>query len=260
MSETQEDPVAEDPVVPAADPVEPEAEQQTEQAADDTEAEQVATEEQPEDAKPKPQRDRRFANLRARTTSLEAELAEERTKRAAAEALLNANNQDDAPPARSTETVEQAAERLLAQRHLNDRLTEIDTAGRAIEGWDEAKATMTSLGAVNNAAFLEALSVTPEAEKVFAELAEDTDLLTALLKKTPVAMAAEMGRMAAKIETRTKTTAAPGRPLSAAPRPVTPVHAPAVTPTFDPYKKGVTLEEFIAHRKKTAPARLGGQR
>lgn len=252
MSETTEAPVAEEPVDNAA-PVEAEATQPTEQAETQPEG---AEAEQAEDPKPKVNRgDRRFANLTARTATLEQELAEQRRRAEAAEALLHANKSDD-PPARQApiESVEQAARRLLEQDHFNARLTEIDTAGKVLDGWEDAKATMTSLGATNNQAFLEALAATPGAERVFAELADDTDTLTSLLKKTPVAMAAEMGRMAAKIESK----AVPVKPLSSAPRPIAPV-SPSANKEPDIYDPNTSMKEYVALREKSAPRRLGGR-
>jgi hypothetical protein len=74
---------------------------------------------------------------------------------------------------------------------------------------------------------MQALVEVPGASKVVAHLADDADALVELLGKSPVAMAAAMGRMAAELNRPVATR------LSNAPRPAAPVTPAVVTPEID---------------------------
>ncbi len=256
MSETAE-PLIEEPVAPAPEPVvDTPVDQPTDQQVTDPADPEPTTEPAPKSKSS----DRRFANLSARNTTLERQLADEHTARLAAEALLAARQEgsDDPAPKPSSETVEQAAARLVAQRDFDSKRRTIITNGAKEFGdadWNEKTDTLTALGAVSNPHFMDALVDIPNAPQLIAALVEDTDALINLLNRTPVSMAAEMGRMAAKIETQAAT---PAKPLSRAPNPVLPVQRAAVVPAVDPYRIK-TIEDWKAYREKTAPKRLGGR-
>jgi hypothetical protein len=214
-----------------------------------------ADEPKPEpEPKPKPkQSDRRFAHLTARIDA-EARRAEEAERRAtAAEALLNArgNGEDDAPPkpratASHPDSVEAAAERLIAQRAQASRLAEIDRSGKAefgAEAWDEAKSTMTMLQASTNDKFLEALAETDNPHKIFAALAEDPDTLVTLLAETPAKIAAKLVKMDSKM-----SAPAPKPVVSSAPKPAAPITQGAALKEINPFDddqvKGMPMSEW----------------
>lgn len=212
-----------------------------------------------QDPAPKVSReDRRFANLTARNVALANDLASKDAELQAARALLEAKKPEEDAPANG-ETVEQAATRLIADRDFAARKDAVVAAGYkefGKEEWDQHTDTLHSLGATNNTNFIAALIELPNAPQLVAALAEDTDALVSILKKPPVSMAAEMGRMAAKIEAQ--ATEKPKAPLSAAPTPVVPVKTPTVVREVDPYQIK-TAADWKAYREKTAPRRLGGK-
>jgi hypothetical protein len=76
----------------------------------------------------------------------------------------------------------------------------------------------------------------------------------ALLRKSPAAMAAHLGRLDAKME----TTAAPR--ASSAPKPPAPLRTPAVQPEPDLYDEKLSMKEWAALWDKQAPRSLGGRR
>ena len=201
--------------------------------------------------------ERRFAILTSRlATEAEARAAAER-RAEAAEALLNAGKEKPAAiPTQPGETVEQAAERIVAQRDYDSRRNALVAAGEkelGKEAWAEKTGFLHDLGATGNQAFMQAIVAVPGATKLVAHLADDPDALATLLTKPPVAMAAEMGRMAAELTRPTP------RPLSNAPRPATPVQAAAVVAEPDAYDEKLSMSEYVALRRKTAPRHLGGQ-
>jgi len=185
---------------------------------------------------PKPkQADRRFAAMTAKLAAEATARAEAEKRADAAEALLRAGKPDgDTKPVTRQPSVEEAAEKLLQEREFNTKIKAIDLAGKkefGHEAWEDAKNTMTSLGASGNTAFLAALAETEHPQKIFAQLAEDTDTLLSLMNKSPAAMAAQLGRMDAKM-----AQPAPTKPLSAAPRPPAPVTSGGVTAKeIDPF-------------------------
>lgn len=212
------------------------------------------------DLAPKPkQGDRRFAQVTARlaTESAAREAAERRAE--AAEALLRASRPDETPtPPAPVVDREAEISAVIAQRELNARLSQIDAQGKKNIGadeWENAKATLTAMGATGNAAFLQALAEAEVPEKVFAALADDPDGLDALLKKSPTALAAAVGRMDAKLAA---PPPAPVRPLSAAPRPAVPLQPAAVLPEIDPFGAGedkMSMAEWNAAFEKTETAK-----
>jgi len=217
---------------------------------------------EPEPEQPKPRRaDRHVANLTARLAAKEAEVAEAERRAQAAEAMLQAtrggNGEQPTPPrATATADIETAADELIRQRAFAKRLTDIDTAGKTEAGreaWESAKDILTGLGATGNQAFLEALAETSNPAKIFTALADDSDEVVALLKKSPAAMAAHLGRLDAKMETTSTPRA------SSAPKPVAPLRTPAVEPEPDIYDEKLSMKEWAALWDKQAPRSLGGR-
>lgn len=244
-------------------PVEPVTAPEPEAAADPPEAPETPPEPEvtPEPVKPKPQ-DRRFAVLTAKlATEAAARIAaEERT--VAVEALLEAAKPapDPAPTIASGETVEQAATRLIAQRDFDTRRTTLIAAGRkelGAEAWEEKTSFLHDAGATGNPAFMQALVELPGATKLVAHLADDPDALVALLAKPPVAMAAEMGRLAAEIG---RPVVAPVPRLSNAPRPQAPVAPAAVVAEPDITDESLPMNEWVAAWDKRQAARRAARR
>lgn len=220
--------------------------------------ETVETPAEPEPA-PKPDKiERRVANLTRKMADADRARASAEARAEAAEALLRSRDTDtDAPaPRQSAPDVEARASQLLAEREFNRRMTEIDTAGKALgaDQWEQAKATLTGLGATNNTAFLQALAETENPAKIFADLADDTDVLMELLGKSPAAMAARLGKMDAKLSTPA------ARPLSNAPPPAPRVKAAGVVPEPDPYNypKNMSMKEWNKMADSWLPKNLGG--
>lgn len=198
---------------------------------------------------PKPNRgDRRFANLTARTVALEADLAAQQRRADAAEALLRAAK-PDADPAPQPTVSRDALKAEVRFEAARDAVAQRGEAEFGKAAFAEQAAVLGSLGALQNGDFMAALVEMPNAEKIIAMLADDTDALLNLMKKTPAGMAAEMGRMSAKLETPTGD--APKPPVSRAPAPVTPIRAPVVVPETDPYQIK-TADEWKEYRLKTA--------
>ena len=203
----------------------------------------------------KPQGDRRFAIMTAKLKAEEtARLSAER-ERDAALALANAHKDDTAPPKRDApKDIEAAAAQLVQQREFNERCNAVDASGKAeFADWDAKKEVMSALGASTNTAFLEALTESRNAAKLFAHLADDADALVTLLGKSPTAMAAAIGRMDAEMSRPA------ARPVSAAPKPITPVTTPAVVAEPTAYDEGLTMKQYAELRAKTAPRHLGGR-
>src|SRR6185312_14576836 len=231
MSETTEAPTQ-----PAPDDAPPPPPAETDPPAPETADATQAAPDAPADTTDEPakptQADRRFAILSSRlTTEAEARRAAE-TELAAARALLNAGKPDEAPTP-PAETVEQAAARLVAERDSARARNALIEAGRkeyTAAVWDAHADVLHSMGATTNQAFMAALVELPNATKIVAHLAEDVDALQSLLNKSPLAMATEMGRMAAEM-----SRPAPARPLSNAPRPANPIASPATPPEPDVY-------------------------
>lgn len=255
MSETLAE--AAEALAPVADPPAPEAPAEP--------VVQETTTEEPEsapEAPPKPkQGDRRFAAMTAKVATEAARADAAEAGLAAAQALLNANKPDQQPATREP-TVEQKAQELLDEREFTRKISAIDLAGKkefGSDAWEDAKNTLTSLGASTNTAFLTALAETEHPQKVFAALAEDTDTLLDLMKLSPAAMAARLGRMDAKMATSTTTT--PVKPLSAAPRPPSAVKSGGVDPApVDPLDYEATQDMSMAEWSKLFDNSPAGKR
>jgi hypothetical protein len=188
----------------------------------------------------------------------------------AAEALLAAGKTDadgkpltpPTPRPGPATDVETRAAQLVAEREFNKRLGEIDAAGKlpvekgglGPDAWETAKATLTGLGAVNNKAFLEALTETENPAKIFAAMADDTDALMDLLKQSPARMATRLGRMDADLNKPVP------KPLSAAPKPGARVDGAGVLPAVDAYDPKISNADLDKELDRLLPVHLGGKR
>ena len=232
------------------------------QAADQTAASAETQAEQPDAeaarrAKAEKNKDRRFARLTAITAEAQMRAEEAERRAQAAEALLAAGKAPEGatqpPTARQPgEDVNAAAERILAQRQFEQARTSLIEAGTKEIGedaWNEKTAILHDMGATQNPAFMAALVELPGAHKIVAELADDLDQLESLLKLSPAAMAAKLGRMSALAEIPKQAA------ISKAPKPVTPVGG---TARAEPDPDKMTMAEYVAFRNKTAPRHLGG--
>lgn len=256
MSETTTDPAPEQ--IAAPDLVPDPAATETTQAVAEPELETPEPEPTPE---PKPRRaDRHVANLTARLAARDTEVQALERRAQAAEALLQAGRTDDTDQSRQTQPdVEARATQIASEREFNRRLADIDAAGAkdlGKEAWEEAKSVLTGLGATTNQAFLEALAETANPAKVFAALADDSDELVALLRKSPAALAAQLGRIDARMETTTTTA----KPVSNAPKPPARIQATAVEAEPSLYDDKMSMRDWVALREKSAPRSLGGRR
>jgi hypothetical protein len=251
MSETQtETPAVETPAV-TTEVVTEAAPQQEQQQQATTEEQQP---EQPE--QPKPRGDRRFAQVTARLAAKDQEIAELRRQFDAQRAILEAQGKETPQPTGSQD-VEARAREIVEQQAFNQRRDAVVMKGNKEfggEAWKEKTDALGAMGAYDNPAFLRALVDVPDAHKVAAHLADDPDALAALLSKPPLTMATEMGRMSAELSRPA------ARPVSQAPRPVTPVTTPAVVPEPTAYDENLSMADYVALRRKTAPRHLGGSR
>lgn len=213
---------------------------------------------QPE--KPKPNRpDRHIANLTARLASETAEREAQQRRADAAEAMLRSNGAEatETPADQRGETVEQAATRLIAQRQFDESRATLIASGKKEFGpdvWDEKTAILHGLGATGNQAFMQALVDLPNAAKIVSELADDSDTLVALLAKSPASIAAQLGRMDAKMDVAPKVT------LSNAPKPPSRIAAETVLAEADWYDPNLSMAEWNKLADKNLPRRHGGQR
>lgn len=216
---------------------------------------------EPEQPAPKPDKiERRVANLTRKMADADRARAAAEARAEAAEALLRAKDPDahEEPSRRPVVDVEARAAQIVAEREFNRRLGEIDAAGKKEMGadvWQTTVDTMTSLGASQNTAFLQALAETDNPAKIFAELADDTDVLMELLGKSPSAMAARLGRMDAKL-----SAPAPTRPLSSAPAPAPKIKTAGVAPTPDIYDPNLSMADFNKLMDEKLSWKLGGKR
>lgn len=220
----------------------------------------AAAAEPPAEPEPKPKRtDRHIANLTRRLAD-ESRLREaaERDAHAARE-LLGATKPEAVAPREQPADIETRAAQIVAEREFNKRLSDIDAAGKKDIGadeWEQAKATLSALGATGNQAFLQALAETENPAKIFAAMADDTDALAELLAKSPAAMAAKLGRMDAQLSRPVV------RPLSAAPVPPAKVIPSGIVKDPDPYSypPGMSMKEWNKMMDGVLPPSLGGKR
>lgn len=265
MSETTEiiPPVETPPPAPAPAPVDTAPGPAT---ATETPAAPVETPPAPSpEEKKRAEADRRFARLTAKSAADRVALQKAEAERDAFKALLEGREKPDgdgapkpAPTAITPEAVRVEARRMREEERVTERRTSLISDGVKELGeaaWNEKTSIIASLGATENAAFMQALMEMPNAPKLVAALADDSDRLSALLGKSPVAMAAEMGRMAAELDTKPE----PKPALSGAPKPVTPVTGRTV-PEPTVYDPKLSMKEYVALRQKEAPRHLGGAR
>lgn len=262
MSETQSEAVVEAPVETPAPVVEtnqetaaPEqqaAEQAPQRTADEVKQDEI-------DQKSKEKISKRFSTLTRSLSEKQREIETLRRQNQEAQALLDAQRGADDPLVKHAQPpdVDARARELIAEREFDEKRLSLVQGGAKEFGqgaWTEKTEILHGLGATQNPAFMQALVELPNAAKLVAHLADDADALVALLRKSPVAMAAEMGRMDAEISRQ------PTRTVSNAPKPVTPVDTPRVVSEPTAYDENLTMEQYVALRRKTAPRHLGGAR
>ena len=228
----------------------------------DQEAPEQATEAQEQPQEPKKPTEppwfmKRIDAMNRRNADLARELA---ALRAQQSELKSGGQLEPTQPERQPETLTEQAiqaevERRTAQARFNEARQGVIQSGVkefGAEDWNAKTQMIASLGATDNQAFMEALIDLPDAHRLVASLADDPDRLQALLSKRPAAMAAEMGRMAAAME-----TTAPKPRISNAPKPVTPISAKSTEAAPDPAK--MSMAEFVKWREANAPRKLGGR-
>jgi hypothetical protein len=232
------------------------------EAPEAVEAPQEAPEQQAEEA-PKPEGEenasikKRFATMTRKLSEKQNELEKLRQQYENAQALLQKG--EEAPRGAQSEVdIDRAVNERLAQREFDTRRQALISEGAkqfGREGWAEKTEVLHGLGATQNAAFMQALVELPNASQLVAHLADDTDELLTLLNKSPVQMAAAMGRMAAAMPADTAPRASE-KPLSAAPKPVKQVTAPAVVKEPTAYDANLSMADYVKLRAKTAPRHL----
>jgi hypothetical protein len=193
--------------------------------------------------------------MSAKLAAAEREARKFQEERDAALALASAGKEPTTQPAPRAESVEAAAERLLAQRQVETRRQALIAEGSrelGAEGWQEKTDVLHGLGATQNEAFMEALVSLPPstAAKLVASLADDADGLIDLLGKSKYAIATEVGRMAAEI-----SKPAPAPKLSNAPRPPATVQPAAVIKELDIYDETLSMAEWSKAWDKRQKAR-----
>jgi hypothetical protein len=252
MSETVADvpPVAEPTPTPAPDAT-PQPQAGAEPAA---QTPPETPPETPAEPAPKPRRpERHIANLTARLAAerVEREAAERRAE--AAEALLRAGKDGtETAPAPRNETPDRAA--IRAEIEFDEKRAKlIDEGQKAYPDWVDRTNVIHQFGGTQNPAFMQALVELPNAPKIVATLADDTDALVELLRKSPAAMAAQLGRMDAKMET------AAAKPISRAPAPAPKVEASAVVAEPTIYDDSLSMREWAKLWDKQAPPHLRGR-
>lgn len=259
MSETTEVASPDETAAPAPEPTPAPTTARSEAAPEAPAAETAAAEPAP---KPKQtQADRRFAHLTAKAAADRKRAEDAEARAAAAEALLQSQREGSESPSPRVPTddaVLARAQQLREAERFDERRVALVNKGFeefGKESWLEKTGILGTLGATENPSFMQALVELDNAPKLVAALADDADELDALLKMPPVAMAAKMGRMAAKFD----MSAGDAKPkISGAPKPVTPVSGRA-TPAPDVFDPKLSMAEYVRLRQKTAPRHLGGQ-
>ena len=256
MSETTSEPEEQ---VEADPPVELTEEEQAlaAQTAADPEPE---LEPDPEPAPEESQGAKRFKALTARTAAIERQLAEERKRADAAEALLRVSRgEDERPePIPDRETLrEQVRAEIRLETVWN---TGCETYGR--EAFNDSASILKSLGATADQVFMGALVERPNAPEVINYLADNTDELVRIMNQPPLSRAAEIGALSAslKVAMKTPVTATPAvakNPLSTAPRPPAPIRQAPVVPDPDHLDGTASMEDYVRAREKQ---RAGGRR
>jgi hypothetical protein len=194
---------------------------------------------QPDAPKPRPRTERHVANLTARLAAQTAAVAAAEARAAAAEALLQSS--DPAPPARATTPAQVDRAAVRAEIEFDTRRQALVSQGQQEFGADDWRAKtdiIHGLGATQNPAFMQALVELPNAAKIVAALAEDSDALMDILGKSPHAMAVHLGRMDARMDTPT------AKPISNAPKPPPAVAPSAVVKEPDIYDEGISMKEW----------------
>lgn len=126
------------------------------------------------------------------------------------------------------ELVNVRAQQIVAQQTYQKNLN--DMARRGAEEFSDFQDRcnfLADLGAGDNPNFLPAVSALEDGHKVLAELADKPEEAQRILSLTPIQMAAELGRMSAKVSGAPQTAVKPEKKISTAPAPIKPIDATA---------------------------------
>ncbi len=224
----------------------------------------AAAEAAKEPPKPDPT-SRRIANLTRRMGD-ETRLREAADRRAeAAEALLAASRTADPDkpaqpsprPVTAASDIETRAAQLVAEREAGQTRQKVIDAGVKQFGeqaWNDRAAVLAEFGATNNPGFMAALLEAENPTAIVAALTDDTGVLEGLMRKTPAALATQLGRMDAGFSKPA------GKPISAAPVPAARVEPGGGAPVVDIYDPKMSMKDFQAEMDKRLPVYLGGKR
>ena len=139
------------------------------------------------------------------------------------------------------------AEEISRVNAFNKACNDIAEAGKAeFKDFDDALKNFNMLGGIPQA-MLETLTEMPNAHKVLRTIGSDPELAEKVIKMSPLKMAMELAR----VESGLNAPAAP-KPLSGAPKPITPIDAGARSQE-DPEK--MSTAEFMIWREKTKKTR-----
>jgi hypothetical protein len=266
MSESIAEAVAAEAAIPdvTTDVTLPAVDVTTQGANVTTDVTDVTPPETPEQPKPEAEKvSKRVASL-TRKIGEEARRADAAERDlAAARALLQAGRGEEEQPAPRATQDQPSPEDLRAQIRFEDRLKDIDAAGKKELGaeWDAAKEALGSWGATNmqtpkGRAFLEGLAEVRNPTKVFAHLAEDPDALTEIMRKSASGIGARLSQIDAELSKPVT------RPLSSAPKPPAKVEPSGVLQNYDlhNYPIDMPMSEYVKLMDAALPPHLGGRR
>lgn len=139
---------------------------------------------------------------------------------------------------------EEKASQKLAAQQAQARIQDFQRKGTTnFQDWNDRCNVVASLGATDRPEFLEIVTGMEDGHKLVAHLAENPEEAIRVLQLNPFAMASELTRMSIQM-----STPAP-KQISNAPAPIKPL-TPQASPQFDPEGENVSMEEWIAWRKK----------
>jgi hypothetical protein len=140
----------------------------------------------------------------------------------------------------STESIEQAAARLVAERSFNEACNKVyETGKQEFHDFDAALANLQLVGGVSRE-FLEIVSASDAGAKLIHHLGSDLDEAARIASLPPLQLAREMTKLELRLAQK------PAKPVSNAPAPITPIAA-AKASTKDPAE--MTDAEFAKWRK-----------
>lgn len=140
----------------------------------------------------------------------------------------------------STETIEQAAARLVAERSFNEACNKVYHSGKTeFPDFDAALSNLQLVGGVSRE-FLEIVAASDAGAKLIHHLGSDLDEAARIASLPPLQLAREMTKLELRLSQK------PAKPVSNAPAPINPIAA-ATASTKDP--SSMTDAEFAKWRK-----------